>query len=59
MGGQPLKGTWGAEMGVLNFDPDDDLLPKTTYEVILPKGGITDFVGNALAEDFKSTFTTK
>ena len=59
MGGQPIAGKWGSEMGVVNFDPDQDLLPKTTYEVILPKGGITDFVGNALATDFKASFTTK
>jgi hypothetical protein len=46
-------------MGVLNFDPDVDLQPKTTYEVVLPKGGLTDLVGNALLQDFKSTFTTQ
>jgi Bacterial Ig-like domain/LVIVD repeat len=59
MGGAPLKGKWGSRMGVLNFDPDEDLLPATTYEVILPKGGVTDLVLNGIAEDFKSTFTTK
>jgi hypothetical protein len=59
MGGEPLAGKWGLEMGVLNFDPDQDLQPKTTYEVILPKGGLTDLVGNALAEEFRSTFTTQ
>jgi hypothetical protein len=59
MGGQPLAGKWGLYMGVLNFDPDVDLQPKTTYEVVLPKGGLTDLVGNALLQDFKSTFTTQ
>jgi hypothetical protein len=59
VGGQPIAGKWGLYMGVLNFDPDQDLQPKTTYEVILPKGGLTDLVGNALAEDFKTTFTTQ
>jgi len=59
VGGEPLKGTWGSRMGVVNFSPNEDLKPATTYEVILPKGGITDLVGNAMAEDFKSTFTTK
>jgi Bacterial Ig-like domain/LVIVD repeat len=59
MGGEPLKGTWGNRMGVINFSPNEDLQPATTYEVVLPKGGITDLVGNAIAEDFKSTFTTK
>ncbi len=59
MGGEPLKGTWGSRMGVINFSPNEDLQPATTYEVVLPKGGVTDLVGNAIAEDFKSTFTTK
>jgi hypothetical protein len=59
MGGQPLAGKWGLYMGVLNFDPDQDFAPKTTYEVVLPQGGLTDLVGNALAQEFKSTFTTQ
>jgi hypothetical protein len=46
-------------MGVVNFSPNEALMPATTYEVILPKGGITDLTRNAIAEDFKSTFTTK
>jgi hypothetical protein len=59
VGGEPIKGTWGSRMGVLNFSPNEDLKPATTYEVVLPKGGITDLVLNGIAEDFKSTFTTK
>jgi len=59
MGGDPIKGTWGWNLGVLNFSPNEDLKPATTYEVVIPKGGITDLVQNAIAEDFKSTFTTK
>ena len=58
VGGQPLAGKFGVRMSVLNFDPDEDLKPGTTYEVVLPKGGIADFVGNTLAADFTSTFTT-
>jgi hypothetical protein len=58
VGGQPLPGKWGARMSVLNFDPDQDLHPSTTYEVVLPKGGIADLVGNTLATEWKSTFTT-
>jgi len=59
MGGQQIAGHWGLYMGVLNFQPEQPLQPKTTYEVILPKGGLTDLVGNALAADFHSTFTTQ
>jgi hypothetical protein len=58
MGGDPLPGRYGARMGVVNFDPDIDLQPGTTYEVMLPQGGIADYVGNTLAVEWKSTFTT-
>jgi Bacterial Ig-like domain/LVIVD repeat len=57
--GQPIPGKWGIRMGVVNFDPDQDLLPATTYEVVLPRGGVTDLVGNAIAQEFRSTFTTR
>ena len=59
VGGQPLPGKYGVRMSVLNFDPDQDLQPATTYEVVLPKGGVADLVGNTLATEWKSTFTTK
>jgi hypothetical protein len=59
VGGQPLPGKFGLRMGVLNFDPDQDLQPATTYEVVLPQGGVSDLVGNGIAAEFKSTFTTK
>ena len=58
MGGAPLSGKYGVRMGVLNFDPDEDLQPGTTYEVVLPAGGIADLVGNTLASEWTSTFTT-
>jgi hypothetical protein len=59
VGGQPLAGKWGLRMGVVNFDPDQDLQPGTTYEVVLPAGGVGDLVGNRLASEWKTTFTTK
>ncbi|WP_438040812.1 Ig-like domain-containing protein [Sorangium sp. So ce128] len=58
VGGAPVKGTFGLYMGILNFDPDGDLMPNTTYEVVLPKDGVKDLVGNGIAAEFKSTFTT-
>ena len=58
VGGQALPGRYGVRMSVVNFDPDGDLQPGTTYEVVLPKGGIADYVGNTLATEWKSTFTT-
>jgi hypothetical protein len=59
VGGQPLPGKFGLRMGVVSFDPDQDLQPGTTYEVVLPSGGIADLAGNTLAAEFKSTFTTQ
>lgn len=59
VGGEALSGTFGVYMGVLNFDPDEDLMPGTTYEVILPAGGIKDYVGNGLDTEFRATFTTQ
>lgn len=58
-GGQPIPGTWGVNMSVLNFEPAEPLLPNTTYEVVLPAGGVKDYVGNGVAEEFVSTFTTR
>jgi hypothetical protein len=58
MGGEPISGTYGLYMGVLNFDPDEALLPNTTYEVVLPKDGVKDLVGNGIAAEYTSTFTT-
>jgi hypothetical protein len=59
VGGAPVAGKWSAAWGVVNFDPDEDLKSKTTYEILLPKGGMADYVGNTLAADFKATFTTQ
>jgi hypothetical protein len=59
VGGQALPGKYGVRMGVVNFDPDEDLQPGTTYEVVLPAGGIADFVGNTLTSEWTSTFTTE
>ncbi len=59
VGGQPLSGKYGVRMGVVNFDPDEDLQAGTEYEVVLPAGGIADYVGNTLSSEWKSTFTTK
>ncbi|WP_437613905.1 Ig-like domain-containing protein [Sorangium sp. So ce834] len=58
VGGQQVKGKFGLYMGIVNFDPDEDLMPNTTYEIVLPKGGMRDLVGNGIAAEFKSTFTT-
>lgn len=58
-GGQAIAGNFGVNMSVLNFEPAEPLLPNTTYEVVLPAGGVKDYVGNGIAEEFVSTFTTR
>lgn len=57
-GGGALPGKYSEQMGIVNFSPDEPLLPETTYEVIVPAGGIRDAAGNATDEDFVSIFTT-
>lgn len=59
VGGQALRGTFSVTMSVLNFDPEEPLAPNTTYEVVLPAGGVKDYVGNGIATEFRSTFTTR
>jgi DNA-binding beta-propeller fold protein YncE len=58
VGGQALSGKYGGEQGILNFWPDQPLKPDTTYEVVIPAGGITDFSGNPTPQTFTSHFST-
>lgn len=59
VGGQHVPGKWGVNMSILHFEPDGGFAPATTYEVVLPAGGVKDYVGNGIAEEFVSTFTTQ
>jgi hypothetical protein len=58
-GGALVPGKWGVNMTILHFEPDAAFAPGTTYEVVLPAGGIKDLVGNGISEEFSSTFTTQ
>lgn len=58
VGGAPVAGTWSTTTTTLNFMPSAPLAPATTYEIILPAGGIKDLVGNPIATEFRSEFTT-
>ena len=55
---QALTGRWGYSQTVVSFWPDQPLQADTSYEVVVVAGGITDLVGNALANDFRSVFDT-
>jgi hypothetical protein len=59
VGGSSIPGTWGVSTSVLHFEPEGGFAPATTYEVVLPAGGVKDLVGNGIAEEFLSTFTTQ
>lgn len=59
VGGTALPGKYSGQMQILNFTPDQPLKTGTTYEVVIPKGGIKDVSGNATPEAFTSRFTTR
>lgn len=53
-----LPGTYSTMMGLINFTPDLPLVGGVTYEVILTAGGVKDVVGNGIAAQYRTTFTT-
>ncbi len=58
VGGQKLSGKFSYAFSTINFSPDQPLKPNTTYEILLPMGGIKDMVGNGLKTAFISYFST-
>ncbi len=58
VGGSTVAGTYSVQLGIVNFAPSAPLQPNTTYEVIATQGGMKDYVGNAIAAEFRTTFTT-
>jgi YVTN family beta-propeller protein len=57
VGGAALAGRYSGQQGILNFAPDFPLAPGTTYELVVPAGGLRDDAGNAVTA-FTSRFTT-
>lgn len=57
-GGSALEGKYSFSKSIVNFSPDEPLESGATYEVVIPAGGVTDYVGNATAADFVSRFST-
>lgn len=57
--GNCVAGTWGQLPTVLNFVPDAPLESGATYELVLPAGGLTDLGGNAIAQEYRSSFTVQ
>src|SRR5262249_21132640 len=58
LGGAALPGRYSHQTGIINFWPDQLFQPNTTYEVVVPTGGIRDLVSNAVSLSFTSRFTT-
>jgi DNA-binding beta-propeller fold protein YncE len=57
-GAAALAGTYSVQLGIVNFSPDQPLAPHTTYEVVLPAGGLKDYAGNPIATTYRARFTT-
>jgi DNA-binding beta-propeller fold protein YncE len=57
VGGNALPGKYSGQSGVLNFWPDQPLAAGTTYEVVVPAGGLRDDAGNSVPTTFTSRFT--
>ncbi|MEL7060437.1 MAG: Ig-like domain-containing protein, partial [Acidobacteriota bacterium] len=58
LGGQPITGRLVFSFNdILTFTPDAPLAPDTTYEVVLPAGGIRDAAGNGMV-GYTFTFST-
>src|SRR6185295_9316534 len=58
VGGGVLTGKISVERCLVNFTPDQPLQTGTTYEILLPGGGIRDWAGNPMAQDFRARFST-
>lgn len=58
VGGSALTGRYSLSVyGYVNFTPDAPLQADTTYEVVIPSGGIRDLTGNGIV-GFTSRFST-
>jgi hypothetical protein len=58
LAGEALEGKYTVSENIVNFCPSESLAEGTTYEIVVPAGGIKDFSGNGVGEEFKATFTT-
>lgn len=58
VGGAALPGRYSYQTNILNFAPDAPLEENTTYEIVLPAGGLHDLAGNAMNDAFISYFST-
>lgn len=57
-GGSALPGRYSSQTNIVNFTPMLPLAANTTYEVVVPSGGIKDYAGNPTGEQFLARFST-
>lgn len=57
-GGSALAGKFSMRRSIVNFSPDQPLEAAATYEIVVPAGGLTDYMGNATTQEFVSRFST-
>ena len=57
-GGAEVSGTFSLQGSLVTCSPQEPLAQDTSYQVVIPSGGIVDFSGNATAEEYRYTFTT-
>ncbi len=58
VGGAPVEAALSYQTGIINLSPVEALAAGTTYELVVPAGGLRDLGGNAVATTFTSRFTT-
>ncbi len=58
VGGDSLPGILSYTFNTLSFGPDAPFEPDTTYEIVVPAGGLADVMGNALEDDVVLRFST-
>ncbi len=57
-GGETVDGIFTYAFNTLSFGPEAPFEVDTTYEVVLPAGGVKDVMGNALEEEVLVRFST-
>ena len=56
--GSTVSGTYSAALGIVNFAPAEPLQANTTYTVQILADGVSDYAGNRVETEFRTTFTT-
>lgn len=53
-----LEGYYTVAQGLVQFSPKQPLLTNTTYHIVVKKGGLRDYAGNAIDTAYESVFST-